>query len=151
MGEPRDAVLRATAGDYEIDTDRTRVDVDRVHRWLCDEAYWALGRDRSTVERSVAGSVVAGAYAPDGTQVAIARAVTDDATFAWICDVFVDAAHRGRGLGSALVQILLAHPSVAPVKRVVLATADAHEVYRRQGFTALPEPDRWMLRPGPGK
>ena len=114
-----------------------------MHQWLSTQAYWALGRSRETVARSLTASTVMGAYDEDQL-VGLARAVTDGATFAWVCDVYVEAAHRGRGIGSALVAQLVSRLRGQGVYRVLLATRDAHEVYRRLGFTELAEPDRWM-------
>ena len=128
----------------DISMDPARLDVDRVHRWLSTDAYWALGRSRETVERAIAGSVNYGAYAPDGTQVAYARAVTDRATFGWLCDVYVDPAWRRRGLGVRLVETVRDHLLGLGVRRLLLATADAHGLYARLGFTPLAEPGRWM-------
>ncbi|HSF26156.1 MAG TPA: GNAT family N-acetyltransferase [Actinomycetes bacterium] len=127
----------------ELDDDPARLDVDLVHGWLSAQAYWALGRTRATVARSLAASTVLGAY-EDGQLVGLARAVTDGATFAWVCDVFVERAHRGRGIGSALVRELVTRLRDGGVYYVLLATQDAHEVYRRLGFTELAEPSRWM-------
>jgi GNAT superfamily N-acetyltransferase len=123
--------------------DPGRVDVDRVHAWLSGQAYWAIGRERGVVERSIAGSVPYSVHAR-GEQVAFARVVTDSATFAWICDVFVDEHHRGRGLGTWLVQSIVADLAALGVPRARLATRDAHEVYRRCGFSAMEGADRWM-------
>jgi GNAT superfamily N-acetyltransferase len=92
----------------------------------------------------VAGSLNYGAYAPDGHQVAFTRAVTDRATFAWICDVYVDHAARGRGLATWLVGTACDHLRGLGVRRLLLATADAHGIYARLGFTPLLEPGRWM-------
>ena len=128
---------------YLLTDDPTRVDVDRVHRWLCDESYWAAGRDRDTVARSIEGSLPYSIF--EGTkQVAFARVVTDGATFAWICDVFVAAGHRGRGLGGWLVDSMVEDLSAAGILRLMLATKDAQEVYRRSGFAALEGADRFM-------
>lgn len=86
---------------YELSTDPERLDIDRVHTWLSTDAYWALGRTRETTVRAIARSVVFGVYRPtDQAQVAFGRAVTDETTIAWLCDVYVDPAQRGRGLGS---------------------------------------------------
>lgn len=122
------------------------MDVDAVHRYLSEEAYWSLGRSRETVERSLAGSVVIGAYAADETQAGFARVVTDRATFAWLCDVFVLPGHRGHGLGKRLVAAALSHPAVAGVGRVMLKTNDAHGLYAPYGFTPVDDPERWMER-----
>ncbi|GAB3388550.1 GNAT family N-acetyltransferase [Micromonospora halotolerans] len=129
---------------YLLSTDPDRLDLDRVHHWLSTDAYWALGRDRDTVARAFAGSIGFGVYRPgDGRQVAVARVVTDRATFAWLCDVYVDRAERGRGLGTWLAGAARDHLAEWGVRRIVLATADAHGVYAKVGFTPV-EPDRWM-------
>lgn len=129
---------------YHLSTDPARLDLDRVHRWLSTDAYWAIGRERDTVERAFAGSIGFGVYRPgDGQQVAVARAVTDRATFAWLCDVYVDRAERGRGLGTWLAGAVRDHLAELGVRRIVLATHDAHGVYAKVGFTPV-EPDRWM-------
>ena len=128
---------------YEISSDPGRLDLDLVHRWLSGDAYWALGRSRDTVERSITGSVVFGAY-ERGRQVGVARAVTDGATFAWICDVYVDPAARGRGIGKRLVGALRDHLHSRGVRRMILATHDAHGVYATLGFTPLAKPEQWM-------
>jgi len=132
---------------YEFTSDPDRLDLGLVHDWLSTDAYWALGRSRDTVDRSVAGSLVYGVYRPgDGRQVAFARAVTDSATFAWLCDVYVDPAERGRGLGTWMVGAVRDHLAGLGVHRVLLATKDAHGVYARLGFSPLAEPGRWMER-----
>ena len=97
--EAENAVVTApSTDDYELDSDLVRMDLDRVHQWLTTDAYWALGRTRETVETAARHSLNFGVFMSDGTQVAYARVVTDYATFAWLCDVYVDRAHRGRGL-----------------------------------------------------
>lgn len=133
---------------YTLTTDPRRLDLDRVHSWLSTDAYWALGRPRDVVERGFAGSLGFGVYRPDGVQVAVARAVTDAATFAWLCDVYVDRAERGRGLGTWMVGAVRDELAARGVRRVLLATADAHGVYAKLGFAPLADADRWMeLRP----
>ncbi|MEH1026485.1 GNAT family N-acetyltransferase [Micromonospora profundi] len=128
-----------------ISTDPARLDLDLVHRWLSTDAYWALGRDRETVVRAFAGSLPFGVYRPeDGRQVAVARVVTDGATFAWLCDVYVDRAARGIGLGGWLAEAVRDHLADLGVRRILLATNDAHQVYARVGFTPLDNPERWM-------
>ncbi|MFE9691688.1 GNAT family N-acetyltransferase [Micromonospora sp. NPDC005806] len=129
---------------YQLSTDPARLDLDRVHHWLSTDAYWALGRERDTVERAFAGSIGFGVYRPgDGRQVAVARVVTDRATFAWLCDVYVDRDERGRGLGIWLAGSVRDHLAGLGVRRILLATEDAHGVYVKVGFTPV-EPDRWM-------
>ncbi len=129
---------------YEIDTDPARLDVARVHQWLSTDAYWALGRPADIVARSIAGSLCFGLYGVDGVQVGFARVVTDKATFAWLCDVYVAPSARGLGLGTWLVQVGRDQVQTMGVKRILLATADAHDVYSRVGFAPLANPHRWM-------
>lgn len=134
-----------TTDDYEIDTDLARMDLGRVHQWLSTDAYWSLGRSRDVVETAARNSLNLGAFTSDGQQVAYARVVTDHATFAWLCDVYVDRDHRGRGLGSSLVQAVVTTLRPLGLKRLLLATADAHEVYARFGFEPLPDPEKFMV------
>jgi GNAT superfamily N-acetyltransferase len=134
----------------EISTDPRRVQLDVVYPWL-RASYWSPGVRRDVVERAFANSLVAGAY-EEGVQIGVARAATDRATFAWLCDVFVAEPARGRGIARTLVRALIDHPELATVRRWTLATRDAHEVYRPLGFGSvdpkifmayLPDPARW--------
>jgi GNAT superfamily N-acetyltransferase len=119
---------------YWVSDDRDHLDLDRVHRWLSEESYWAEGRSLDLVERSIECSITLGCYAPDASQVGICRWVTDSATFAWLCDVFVDADHRGVGLGVFLVRCAMEHPDVQGIRLLLLGTRDAHGLYQRFGF-----------------
>ena len=125
-------------GEYTISDERARLDVDVVHGFLSRESYWARGRSRERVERSIEHSLAFGVYRGDGRQVGFARVVTDRATFAWLADVFVVPDERGRGLSKWLVECVLAHPELQNLRRWILATRDAQELYRRYGFV---EPD----------
>ncbi|WP_329408077.1 GNAT family N-acetyltransferase [Streptomyces sp. NBC_00704] len=130
---------------YEMSTDPDRIDVARVHRWLSSDAYWAIGRTLDKQERATAGSLNFGVYdTASGEQVAYARVVTDLATFAWLCDVYVDPAARGKGLGTALTEAVRDHLTPYGLRRILLATHDAHGVYEKAGFRPLAAPDRWM-------
>lgn len=130
---------------YEISTDAGRLDVDRVHRWLSTDAYWAKGRPREKQLRAIEGSLNFGVYdTASGEQVAYARVITDRVTFAWLCDVYVDPSARGRSIGTALVGTVCEHLRPYGLRRVLLATHDAHGVYEKLGFRALAHPDRWM-------
>ena len=129
----------------EISTDPARLDVDQIHRWLSEDAYWALGRTREAVERSIAHSLNFGAY-DDGRLVGYARLVTDEATFAWLCDVYVAPDHRGRGVGNALMDAVDERLRGLGVRRAMLATADAHALYARYGFEPVADAERWMIR-----
>jgi GNAT superfamily N-acetyltransferase len=131
-------------GDYRLTADVTKLSVDTIHRWLATEAYWARGRSRDTVETSLRNSHVYGVLAASGETVACVRVVTDGATFAWITDAFVDTAVRGQGLGTWMVGDVTEYWLAAGVPRVVLGTADAHDVYARVGFVPLAFPDRFM-------
>jgi GNAT superfamily N-acetyltransferase len=133
---------------YRVSDDSSLIDIARVHQWLSEDAYWALGRPRSIVERSFAESLVIGLFDRDGAFVGVCRFVTDRATFAWLCDVYVERVHRGTGAGTFMVGSALRHPDVVGVKRQVLATADAHGLYEKFGFRRFAEDDRdrWMVR-----
>jgi GNAT superfamily N-acetyltransferase len=128
-----------------VSTDDSLLDVDLVHRWLSEDAYWSLGRTRDQVERSLAHSVNVGAYDGD-RQVGFLRIVTDQATFAWICDVYVDPAARGASVGKALMAECDRLCASYGVRRALLATADAHGLYAQFGFTPMADPGRWMER-----
>ncbi|HJP88280.1 MAG TPA: GNAT family N-acetyltransferase [Candidatus Limnocylindrales bacterium] len=127
-----------------ISTDAGDVDLDWVHAALSERAYWALGRTRELVERSIAGSLCFSAF--DGErQIGFARVVTDEATFAWVCDVFVDESVRGQGIGTQLMAAITADPRLADLRRMVLTTGSPG-FYVPFGFEPLAQPERWMLR-----
>ena len=128
---------------YEISDDRDRLDVDVIWGYL-HTAYWSPGVPREVVERAIEGSLCFGLYAPGGAQAGFARVVTDGVTFMWLADVFVLEEHRGRGLGVWLVGSVLTDPRLRDVRTVLLATADAHDLYARFGFEPLGDPRRWM-------
>jgi GNAT superfamily N-acetyltransferase len=134
--------------DYLICTDKARLDVHLIHGYLSRSSYWAAGRSLAVVRTSIEHSLCFGVYA-GVQQVGFARIVTDYATFAWLCDVFILESHRGRGLGKWLVECVVAHPELKDLGIFLLATRDAHELYRHcGGFEALPAPGKWMiLRP----
>jgi GNAT superfamily N-acetyltransferase len=118
-------------GEYEISDDPARLDLDAVER-LLRGTYWAGARSRAVIEKSLARSLNFGAYRA-GAQVGFGRVVTDGATFAWICDVVIDEAHRGGGLGKAFVEAIVTHPEIAGIRQL-LATRDAHTLYEKFGF-----------------
>lgn len=135
-------------GEYEISTDRVRLNLDLIHHYLANETYWATGRSREVVERSIENSFPFGIY-KGAEQVGFGRVVTDYATFAWIADVFVLPAHRGHGLSKWMMEVMIEHPRLQGFRRWVLATKDAHGLYERFGFIKLHKPERWMERPDP--
>jgi N-acetylglutamate synthase-like GNAT family acetyltransferase len=130
-------------GDLIVSTDPARLDVAMIHAFLSQHAYWAQGRSREVVERSIAHSLCFGVY--DRTaQVGFARLVTDRAVFACLCDVFILESQRGRGLSKWLLRCIMAHPALQGLRRFHLLTNDAHGLYRQFGFTALSNPERHM-------
>lgn len=140
---PDDLVLHP---DYELCADAARIDAGRVHALLAEHAYWAAGRPREVQDAAIAGSrSYAVHHRATGALVAYARAVTDGATFAWLADVVVDPAHRGNGLGRAVVAGALADLEAIGLKRILLkASDDGRRLYERAGFTPVPEPDTWL-------
>ena len=133
---------------YWVSDERSLVDVDLVHGWMSRESYWAAGRSREQMSRSIEHSLVLGLYTAEGQQAGFARFVTDRATFAWLCDVFVAAEHRGSGAGSFLVQTAIGHPDVADIRQLLMAHP-GRSLYRRHGFGDLVSPERWMERRAP--
>ena len=135
-------------GEYTVSDDRWRVDRDVVHRFL-SESYWARGIPRHVVERAIRHSLCFGTYHGDA-QVGFARMITDHATYAYLADVFVIEAHRGRGLSKWMMECVLAHPELQGLRRVTLATRDAHGLYARFGFAPPINPAAWMEIHRPG-
>lgn len=133
--------------DLKISTDNARLDIGLIHQWLSEESYWAGGVSRSVVQRAIDNSLCIGAYL-EGRQIGFARVVTDRATFAWLADVFILEPYRGRGYGKALVQAVVEHPELQSLRRILLATRDAHGLYAQYGFTPV-APDRFMERRKP--
>ena len=135
-------------GVIEISTDVARLDVGFIHRYLSTESYWAHGRSRDIVERSIANSICFGAYLGH-TQLGFARVATDRAVFAYIMDVFVVPEHRGGGIASQLMAAILAHPDLQGLRLMALRTRDAHALYARFGFTAAENPESFMVLQSP--
>jgi GNAT superfamily N-acetyltransferase len=136
-----------TRGDHVISTDPRRLDLDLIHAFLARDSYWAVGRSRERVARSIEQSLPFGLYHPGG-QIGFARVVTDHVVIAFLADVFVLDAHRGQGLGKWLVETVVGTPELARIRRWILGTRDAHELYRRFGF-AEPEPGVLMEKVDP--
>ena len=134
--------------EFSISTDPKQLDITVIHKYLSTDSYWAQGRTVDTIKRSIENSLNFGLY-KSKQQIGFARVVTDYATFAWLADVFVLDTYRGRGLGKWLVEVILSHPDLQRFRRWVLATKDAHELYRQFGFIELKRPERWMERPDP--
>ena len=145
------AFARDLPGGFALSDDQARLDLALVHRYLAEESYWALGRDRAAFERAVAHSLCLGLYAPDGTQIGFARAMTDYGLRAHLLDVFVLPAWRGHGLGRALVGAMLEHPALSGVATWTLSTRDAHGLYASFGFAPQPDPQKQMVLQRPRK
>ena len=132
---------------YTISTDRSRLDLDVIHDFLANEAYWSPGVDREVVARSLENALCFGIY-HGAEQVGLARVISDFATFAYIADVFVRPSHRGQGLGKWLVETMLAHPELQGLRKWTLDTQDAHDLYARFGFVQAPAGKHMEYRPG---
>ena len=134
------------ASDFTFSHDSTRIDRARVHRWLSEQSYWAKGRPREAQDAAIDTSRNYGVWDAAGEQVGYARVVTDGVTFAWLCDVFVDERVRGSGVGKMLVAGVVADLEPLPLRRIVLATADAHGLYAQYGFAPPADPNRYMIK-----
>ncbi|CAN5336255.1 GNAT family N-acetyltransferase [soil metagenome] len=135
--------------ELRFSSDAADLDHDLVYHWISELSYWAAGRSREVHDAAVAGSRNYGVYdAASGRQLAFGRVITDCATFAWLCDVFVSPDARGHGVGKALMTGIIADLEPFNLRRIALRTADAHGLYERYGFEVLGEPERWMDRRG---
>ncbi len=131
-----------TAG-YLITTDRSLMNVAAIHRWLSNESYWSPGIPIELVQTAFDNSFVVGVI-KDGLQIGYARLVTDYAIFAYLADVYIEEEHRGKGLSKEMIKCLMDQPWVSGLRRLMLATKDAHGLYQQYGFTSLQKPDRLM-------
>jgi len=139
-------IFEAQKGEYLISTDPSKLQIDVIHGFLSNRSYWAQGRSIELVRKSLEHSLGFGLY-KSGEQVGFARIVTDYATFAWLCDVFIHETQRGEGLGKWLIQTVINHPDLREIKRILLVTQDAHDLYRRYGeFKVIQDPNRMMER-----
>lgn len=137
-----------SAIEYTVTTDKSRLDVSEIHRFLIEESYWAAGRTLEQTRLAIENSLCFAIFAGDDFA-AFGRVVSDRATFAYIGDVFVLEKFRGRGLGKMLIREMINHPELQGLRRWILATRDAHELYQQFGFAGLKHPERWMERPAP--
>jgi len=128
---------------FLISTDKALLDIDIIYNYLNDDSYWARGIAPERLEKAIANSLCFGVYYQN-KQAGFARVVTDTATFAYLCDVFVLPEYRKKGLSKWLVQTIVCHPDLQGLRRWSLATADAHELYRKFGFSDIAKPENWM-------
>lgn len=129
-------------GQYWITTDNQKLDLDAIHAYL-SRSFWAEGIAKRTVAKAIEHSLCFGLF-DDAAQVGLARVVTDRATYAYLCDVYVLETHRGRGLGKWLIETVMAHPDLQGLRRFQLVTRDAHALYSRHGFASPQHPERHM-------
>lgn len=142
-------IIEHERSGYTISTDPARLNIPLIHQFLNQYSYWAQNRPLDIVQRAVENSLNFGIY-HNGEQVGFARVITDYATFAWLCDVIIIPEHRQAGLGKWLVDCVVNHPDLKPLRRLLLATKDAHELYRKYGgFEPLGHPERWMEKFNP--
>jgi GNAT superfamily N-acetyltransferase len=130
-----------------LSTDKHLLQLERIHHFLSTEAYWSLGIPLKVVEKAIHHSLCFGLYdrsSQEPGQIGFARVVSDGATFAWICDVYVDTAHRGKGHSKWMMECLMAHPDLQGLRRICLATKDAHQLYVKSGFRVTETPGNWM-------
>lgn len=131
---------------YTISTNKKDLDIDFIHAYLCHTAYWALGRSKSDVITSIENCWCIGVFDENKKQVGFARVATDYVVFAWIMDVFVTEACRGKGVGKMIVEYIVNHPLMAKVNGIGLRTKDAHGLYEQFDFKKIENPETWMLR-----
>jgi GNAT superfamily N-acetyltransferase len=130
-----------------ISTDQESLQVDRIHRFLCDEAYWSLLVPIEVVRKALENSLCFGVFLETLSgpiQVGLARIITDRATFAYLCDIYIENDQRGLGLSKWLMECVLCHPDLQRLRRLLLATVDAHALYKKFGFEVSSTPERWM-------
>src|SRR5262252_8580702 len=142
MSVTSSAADNGDVGPYEITCDPTRLDIGAIHGFL-SQAYWSAGVPRAVVERAIANSLCFGVF-HHGQQVGFARVVTDKATFAYLADVYIVPEHRGKGLSLRLLERVIQHADLQGLRRILLATRDAHALYAKFGFKPLAAPGRIM-------
>jgi N-acetylglutamate synthase-like GNAT family acetyltransferase len=130
-------------GEYMVTDDLSRMDIPRIHQWLSQEAYWSMGRSLEDIVESLRRSRTY-AVLCNGEQIGMGRAITDGVTFAYLCDVFVAEPYRNQEIGGWMLSCMLADLRDAKIRQVLLATRDAHSLYRRAGFHELNRPERWL-------
>ena len=139
-----------TRGEFVVSTDPALLDVDFVHGWLTESSYWVPGIPRHTVAHALEHSLSCGLYvAASSRQIGLVRLITDYATFAYVCDVFVLDEFRAQGLGIWLMECATSHPALQGLRRWMLGTKDAHTLYEKTGFASLAIPERWMEKANP--
>ncbi|MCE3228871.1 MAG: family acetyltransferase [Bacteroidetes bacterium] len=129
--------------EFLISDDKSRLDVDLIHTYLSKESYWAQNIPFERVKKSIDGSVCFGVY-HNSKQIGFARVITDHSSFGYLADVFILEPYRGKGLSKELMKFIMDYPGFKDYRRFMLATRDAHELYKQFGFTPLSTPERFM-------
>ncbi len=135
-------------GEFIISTDRTRLQIEAIYKFLSEESYWAKERTKEQTLTAIKNSLPFGVYTGEN-QIGFARVVTDYTTFAYLGDVYILKEFRSKGLSKWLMDVIIGHPELQGLRRWVLATKDAHTLYEKFGFHALVHPERWMEKPAP--
>lgn len=135
-------------GEFTISTEKSRLQIEAIHRFLSEDSYWAQERPKELTETAIEHSMCFGVY-HGGDQIGFARVVTDHATFAYIGDVYIEEKYRGQGLSKWLMKVIVEHPELQGFRRYILATRDAHGLYEQFEFKSLRHPDRWMEKTAP--
>jgi GNAT superfamily N-acetyltransferase len=129
---------------FIISADKSKLDIQTIHKYLSERSYWARGRALETVQKSIDNSLCIGIYDQDSKLVGFGRVITDYAVFAWIIDVFILEEHRGQGLGKRLIEYMMNFPELKNLKRWQLVTDNAHRLYEKYGFVRLAAPEKHM-------
>ena|SRR3990167_269908 len=128
---------------YKISASKNEMDIDAIHNFI-GRSYWAEGIQKDTLSKAVNNSLCFGVFTTSGEQIGFARMITDSATFAYLADVYILEVHRGKGLSKRLMQEIMAHPDLQGLRRINLATRDAHGLYEKFGFKPLSSPEKVM-------
>ena len=131
--------------EYSISTDKSKLNVNEIHNYLCHESYWAKGRSLESVIKSIENSICFGLYDSENNMIGFSRVVTDHVVFAYLMDLFIFEEHRGNGLGDKLIKHIIEEPELQ-VRLWFLATKSAHGLYKKYGFSGLDKPDRYMFK-----
>jgi GNAT superfamily N-acetyltransferase len=136
-------LLTMYRSDYTISTDKSKLDIDAVHSFLSSKAYWCLNIPKNTLQTAIKNSLCFGVYHHE-KQVGFARIISDFSTIAYLGDVYILEEHRGKGLSKWLMETIMGHPKLQGLRRWILLTGDAHELYRQYGWTEIADPGKWM-------
>jgi len=135
-------IINYTKGGFTVTTDKEKIEIDILHNFI-NQSYWANGRTKQTIITSIENSLCFSMFKGE-KQIGFARVITDYATFAYLCDVYIEEDYRGNGLGIWMLECILNYPNLLDLKKWLLATRDAHELYRKFGFYSMSNPEKYM-------